>query len=99
MPRPTVSEDTLDRLEEIADARAKVPAEHLSPEQKIAFLLDELEDADARANRLSDRVDRLEAKIKQLQADDGGSTGDGVRTTLNSGGGGGPNLGGGPGTR
>ena len=67
MPRPTVSEDTLDRLEEIADARAKVPAEHLSPEQKIACLLGELEDADARANRLSDKVDRLEAKIAELR--------------------------------
>lgn len=67
MPRPTVSEDTLDRLEEIADARAKVPASHLTPEQLITFLLDELDEADARASRLNQRVDKLENEIEQLR--------------------------------
>lgn len=70
MPRPTVSEDTLDRLTEIADARSKVPASHLTPEQLIAFLLDELEDADARASRLNQRVDKLEKEIEQLRDKD-----------------------------
>ena len=72
MPRPTVSEDTLDRLTEIADARSKVPASHLTPEQLIAFLLDELEDADARASRLNQRVDKLEKEIERLR-DEGDS--------------------------
>jgi chromosome segregation ATPase len=70
MPRPTITEDTLDRLEEIADARAKVPASHLTPEQLITFLLDELEDADARASRLNQRVDKLEKEIERLRDED-----------------------------
>lgn len=70
MPRPTIDEDTLDRLNEIADARSKVPAEHLTPEQLITFLLDELEDTDARASRLNQRVDKLEAEIEQLRGED-----------------------------
>lgn len=69
MPRPTITEDTLDRLTEIADARSKVPAEHLTPEQQVAFLLDELEDADARASRLNQRVDKLENEIEQLRGE------------------------------
>ena len=69
MPRPTIDEDTLDRLNEIADARAKVPASHLTPEQLITFLLDELEDADARASRLNQRVDRLEDEVEKLRGD------------------------------
>jgi len=69
MPRPTIDEGTLDRLDEIADARAKVPASHLTADQQVAFLLDELEDADARANRLSQRVDRLEDEIEQLRGE------------------------------
>ena len=69
MARPTIDEDTLDRLEEIVDARAKVPADHLTTNQLIAFVLDELHDADQRVNRLSKRVDTLESKIEELRSE------------------------------
>ena len=69
MPRPTVSEETIERLNDIADARAKLPADHLTTNQLVAFLLDELHDADQRNKRLSQRVDNLEAEIEELRSE------------------------------
>ena len=74
MPRPTIAEDDLARLEEIVDDRTKVPVEHLDVAQRLAFALDELEEADARADRqeeraeaLADQVERLEAQVEELE--------------------------------
>ena len=73
MPRPTISEDDLDRMERIVDERTKVPVDHLTTEERLAFVLDELEEAEARASRLGDRVDRLEETL--AEARDGGDRG------------------------
>ena len=67
MPRPTIPEDDLTRLEEIVDDRTKVPVEHLDVAQRVAFVLDELEEATAEAERLRDRVERLEAQAEDLE--------------------------------
>ncbi|ERG95826.1 hypothetical protein [Haloquadratum walsbyi] len=42
MPRPSVSEDLKERLESVVNDRADVPVEHLTFEQKVSFVLDEL---------------------------------------------------------
>ena len=73
MPRPTISEDDLDRMERIVDERTKVPVEHLTTEERLVFVLDELEEAEARASRLGDRVERLEERLDQAR--DGGDRG------------------------
>jgi chromosome segregation ATPase len=67
MPRPTIDEEVVDRLTAAVDARTKVPAEHLGIAERIDFLLDELEDADGRAEYLSDRVDTLEAELDEAR--------------------------------
>jgi chromosome segregation ATPase len=69
MPRPTIDEEVVDRLTAAVDARTKVPAEHLGIAERIDFLLDELEDADSRAEYLSDRVDTLEAELEEARRD------------------------------
>ena len=69
MPRPTVSEETLDRIEETVDQRTKVPAKHLTTEERLAFVLDELEEADAAVDRLSNRVDTLEQQLDEVRQD------------------------------
>jgi hypothetical protein len=43
MPRPSVSEELKSRLEDTVADRADVPAHHLTFEQKVAYILDELE--------------------------------------------------------
>ena len=74
MPRPTITEEDLERLAAITDDRTKVPVEHLSVSQRLAFVLDELEAADARADQyeeraeaLADQVERLEAQVEELE--------------------------------
>jgi len=69
MGRPQLDDEVLDRLEEIVDQRTKVPASHLTTTQRLAFLLDELEDADSRVEYLSDRVEALESEIEEARAD------------------------------
>ena len=69
MPRPTIDEEVVDRLTTAVDARTKVPAEHLGIAERIGFILDELEDADSRAEYLSDRVDTLEAELEEARRD------------------------------
>jgi ubiquinone biosynthesis protein UbiJ len=78
MARPTIEEETLDRLKEIVDARAKVPADHLTPDQRLAFALDELADADQRVQRLSNRVETLESKIEELRGEEQQQPGGGL---------------------
>jgi len=70
MARPTIDEETLDRLKEIVDERAKIPAEHLTPDQRLAFALDELGEADQRVSQLSNRVEALESEIEELRRED-----------------------------
>ena len=81
MPRPTVSEETLDRIEETVDQRTKVPAKHLTTEERLAFVLDELEETEARASRLADRVEALEAELQETRSD---ASGDGFTTPRRS---------------
>lgn len=67
MPRPTIDEEDLARLTDVVDARTKVPAEHLGVAERILFVLDELEDADARADHLADRVEMLEEQLEEAR--------------------------------
>ena len=67
MPRPTIPEDGLARLEDVVDDRTKVPVEHLEVAQRLAFVLDELGEADAQVARLRDRVETLEAQVDDLE--------------------------------
>ena len=67
MPRPTIPEDDLARLEAIVDNRTKVPVEHLDVRERLAFVLDQLEEATDEADRLRDRVERLEAQAEDLE--------------------------------
>jgi vacuolar-type H+-ATPase subunit I/STV1 len=73
MPRPTLSEDILERLEAVAaDRLDKVPIDHLDTTQRLAFVLDELEelaDAADRADRLERRVEKLEAKLEEARSE------------------------------
>ncbi|WP_256309347.1 hypothetical protein [Halobellus litoreus] len=68
MPRPQLDEDTYDRLAALVDARTKVPAEHLTTDDKITFLLDALDEADTHIERLSARVDSLEDELEDARA-------------------------------
>ena len=68
MPRPTITEEDLERLEEIVDERTKVPVEHQSVSQRLAFALDELEEADARADRQEERAEALADQVERLEA-------------------------------
>ena len=86
MPRPTIPEDDLERLEAIVDNRTKVPVEHLDVRERLAFVLDELEEATAEADRLRDRVETLEEQLVDARKGPGGGVG-------GSGGSGGLNLG------
>jgi chromosome segregation ATPase len=74
MVRPTIDDEVVERLTDAVDARTKVPAEHLGIGERLAFVLDELEEADKRAARLEDRVDTLEAELDEArqQRDDTG---------------------------
>lgn len=44
--RPNVSDDVVERVEEIVDAEANVPVEHLTFEQRVAFLCELVEQRD-----------------------------------------------------
>jgi len=68
MARPQLDDEVLDRLEEIVDQRTKVPASHLTTTQRLAFVLDELEDADNKVEYLSDRVEALEGEVEEARA-------------------------------
>jgi len=77
MPRPKIDEDTSDRLAELVDARTKVPAKHLTTDEKVAFLLDQLDETETRAERLASRIDTLETtndrlrdRVEELEGDD-----------------------------
>lgn len=69
MARPQLDDEVLGRLEEIVDGRTKVPASHLTTTQRIAFALDELEEADGRIEYLEARVDTLETKLEEERSD------------------------------
>jgi len=42
MPRPQVSDDLKTHLEQVVQKRADVPAKHLTFEQKVIFVLNQL---------------------------------------------------------
>lgn len=67
MVRPTIDEEVVERLTAAVDARTKVPAEHLGIGERLDFILDELEDADSRAEYLEDRVETLEAELEEAR--------------------------------
>jgi hypothetical protein len=56
MPRPTVKEETRDRLADLVDREADVPASILTFEQQLNYLLDH-------ADALDDRVEELEDEV------------------------------------
>jgi hypothetical protein len=56
MPRPTVSDTTRDRLADLVDREADVPASVLTFDQQLNYLLDHVD-------ALDDRVDELEAEV------------------------------------
>jgi hypothetical protein len=69
MARPQLDDEVLARLEKIVDGRTKVPASHLTTTQRIAFVLDELEEADGRLEYLEARVDTLEKELEEERSD------------------------------
>jgi hypothetical protein len=44
MPRPQISEDLKTHLEQVVEKRADVPAKHLTFEQKVIFVLNQLKE-------------------------------------------------------
>ena len=76
MARPTIDDEVVDRLTAAVDARTKVPAEHLGIAERVAFVLDELEEADGRVEYLEGRVETLEAELDEARqrSDSGGPT-------------------------
>jgi len=69
MPRPQLTDETYDRLCSLVDDRTRVPAEHLTTEKKLVFLLDTLEEAETRTARLADRVETLENELEAARAE------------------------------
>lgn len=45
--RPNVSDDLVERVEEIADDKTNIPVEHLTFEQRVAYLCDLVEEGDS----------------------------------------------------
>lgn len=68
MPRPQLTDETYGRLCSLVDERTRVPAEHLTTEKKLVFLLDALEEAETQVGRLSDRVETLEEELETARA-------------------------------
>jgi hypothetical protein len=54
MPRPTVKEETRDRLADLVDRKADVPASILTFEQQLNYLLDHVDDLDGRVKELEE---------------------------------------------
>lgn len=61
MPRPTVSEENRDRLADYVDRKADVPAEVLTFDQQLDYLLDHVDD-------LHDRVEELEEEASSASS-------------------------------
>ena len=70
MARPQIDDGILDRLEEVVDRRANVPAEHLTNSQRLGFALDQLAEADRQVEHLTERVNQLEARLEKLREKD-----------------------------
>lgn len=70
MARPAIDDDVLDRLEAAVDARTKVPATHLTTEERLSFALDALDEVERRAEHLANRVDTLEDELEEARSED-----------------------------
>jgi chromosome segregation ATPase len=68
MARPRIDADTLDRLDASVDERTRVPASHLTADEQLSFVLDQLDEAERRIARLSDRVEELEDELEAARA-------------------------------
>ena len=64
MARPRIDSDTLDRLDAAVDERTRVPGSHLTADEQLSFVLDQLDEAETRNGRLADRVERLEDELE-----------------------------------
>jgi len=65
MARPTIDDATIARLTELTNDRAKVPAEQLTTNQQVSFLLEELTSADQKIRNQQNRIQNLEAKLRE----------------------------------
>jgi hypothetical protein len=69
MPRPQLTENVLDRIAAAVDDRTKVDVSHLTTQQRVELLVDELRTETNRAERLDKRIDQLEAKLESNTSD------------------------------
>jgi len=69
MSRPKVADDRTDRLEQLVDAEADLPASALSFDEKLEYLLDVYETRGDRIDHLGDVVDNLERKLEEQEED------------------------------
>lgn len=59
MPRPNVDTETRDRLAEVVDRNADVPAEILTFDEQLAYVLRLAEDHEAELSRLQENTGPL----------------------------------------
>jgi hypothetical protein len=71
MSRPQIDDETAERLESVVESRTKVPVSHLTTTQRIAFILDELAEADSRVTALTSKVESLEEELEKERSDNG----------------------------
>lgn len=69
MPRPQLSEDVLDRIADAVADRTKVDVSHLTTQQRVELLVDELRTEKKRADRLDREVDQLETRLDSITSD------------------------------
>jgi len=68
--RPNVSDDVADRLEELVDEEARLPASSLTFEDRLEYLLDTFEGYRTTCGRQSDRIDHLERELEEAKRED-----------------------------
>jgi regulator of replication initiation timing len=63
MGRPTVSDETMEEIEEEANDLLKVPAETVSFNQKMAVLVEEYQRLQVKNRKLRNRVESLQERL------------------------------------
>jgi ACT domain-containing protein len=81
MARPRVADDRRDRLAQLVDEEADVPASILTVDQQLDYLLDAFVSYRDHAEALDGEVTRLERELEEAQSDGTiATTGDGFRS-------------------